>query len=239
MYLSGTGLPGIAREIGRSQCFVSGRLKKAGVALRRPGNPDKHRPYQKVDGDVLEQAVARYAGGESASAIQKDSGVSRPTLIKELRARGIEVRCQAKGSVDEIVSAYKSGLSVNGIELKFGCTKRRASNVLRAAGVAMRERTREKTLASRAAACKRRSDAIARATPPWADRKAIKKIYAESRRLTAETGEKHHVDHFYPLRGELVCGLHTPENLVVLTERQNVAKKNRVAPKDLEWAYAV
>jgi hypothetical protein len=52
-----------------------------------------------------------------------------------------------------------------------------------------------------------------RATPPWADRKAIAALYAEARRLTELTGELHVVDHTVPLVGKLggvqiVSGLH-------------------------------
>lgn len=237
MYLSGIGLPGVSRAIGRSQCFVSGRLKKAGVVLRKPGNPDKKRPYSNVDRSLLSVAVSRYIGGESAKSIEITAGISKPTLLRELRSLGIKIRMQATGRDEDIVAAYRSGMSVNAIEENIGCTKRRASNVLKAAGVAFRERTREKTAASRTAACKRRNDAISQATPPWADKQAIKDIYSECRATAKATGKKHHVDHYYPLRGELVCGLHTPDNLVILTERQNIAKKNKVDPKDLEWVY--
>lgn len=237
MYLSGIGLPGVSRAIGRSQCFVRGRLKKSGVTMRKPGNPDKRRPYRNVDPALLELSVARYIDGESAKSIDLTSGISKPTLLKVLRERGVEIRYQATGSDEEIVAAYLSGMSTNQIEARIGCTKRRASNVLKAAGVAFRERTREKTAASRTAACKRRSDAITQATPPWADKQAIKAIYAECRERTRQTLEKHHVDHFYPLRSDFVCGLHTPGNLVILTERQNIAKKNKIDPKDLEWVY--
>lgn len=237
MYLSGIGLPGVSRAIGRSQCFVSGRLKKAGVVLRKPGNPDKQRPYRSADAELLDAAISRYIRGESATSIELDSGVSRPTILSVARARGIKIRFQATGTDEEIIAAYRSGMSVNKIEDYIGCTKRRASNVLKAAGVAFRERTREKTAASRTAACKRRNDALAKATPPWADKQAIKAIYSECRDRAKQTGKKHHVDHFYPLRGELVCGLHTPANLAILTERQNIAKKNKVDPTDLEWVY--
>lgn len=238
MYLSGMGLPAVARAIGRSQCFVSGRLKKAGVTLRRPGNPDGKRPYRDADVELIERAICRYLKGESAAAIAIDGGVSKPTILRHLRERGIDIRRQANGSDSQIVAAYLSGMSVNEIEATIGCTKRRASNVLRAAGVPFRERTREKTKSSRSAACKRRNESIKQATPPWAEKRAIKAVYAECRRLSADTGRKHHVDHFYPLHSEFVCGLHTPENLVVVTERQNVAKKNKVDPKFLEWVYA-
>lgn len=64
-------------------------------------------------------------------------------------------------------------------------------------------------------------------TPPWADQKAIEAIYADCRRVSAETGELHHVDHELPLRGRLVSGLHVETNLRVLPAGENMRKTNR------------
>lgn len=66
--------------------------------------------------------------------------------------------------------------------------------------------------------------------PAWAGFEAIRAIYAESRRLTRETGIQHEVDHIVSLvekneRGEhIACGLHTPENLRIVTRAENRAK---------------
>jgi hypothetical protein len=67
-----------------------------------------------------------------------------------------------------------------------------------------------------------------RATPAWADVAAIRSVYAEAARLTAETGVRHEVDHFYPLRSKVVCGLHVDSNLCVTTATNNRRKGNMV-----------
>lgn len=67
-----------------------------------------------------------------------------------------------------------------------------------------------------------------RATPPWANKKAMLAIYAEAARLTREIGIPHHVDHVYPLQSDLVCGLHCEANLQILTALDNNRKKNRL-----------
>lgn len=66
------------------------------------------------------------------------------------------------------------------------------------------------------------------ACPPWADRAEIKAIYVECRRITKETGVQHHVDHFIPVKGETVCGLHVPSNLRIVTAEVNLRKRNNL-----------
>lgn len=78
---------------------------------------------------------------------------------------------------------------------------------------------------------KRRS-AMLQATPAWANPAAIRAIYADAARLTCETGIQHQVDHYYPLRSPVVCGLHVEHNLRIITKTENCRKKNR-HPKDL------
>ena len=67
------------------------------------------------------------------------------------------------------------------------------------------------------------------ATPSWltkADRLDIAAMYERAATLTAQTGEKHEVDHVVPLRSGVVCGLHVPWNLEVIKAYKNRAKSN-------------
>ena len=76
---------------------------------------------------------------------------------------------------------------------------------------------------------KRRSSRI-NATPKWltgVQFLEIKAFYLSASIETKVTGIKHHVDHIVPLRGKLVCGLHVPWNLRVVTASENLSKGNR------------
>lgn len=64
------------------------------------------------------------------------------------------------------------------------------------------------------------------ATPGWAERSAMLAVYVEARRISAETGIKHHVDHIVPLQSKLVCGLHCNTNMRIIPSRENLKKKN-------------
>lgn len=78
-------------------------------------------------------------------------------------------------------------------------------------------------------AIERRVD-IQTVTPSWLteeDHEKIKEIYKQRDVLSEETGTIYHVDHIIPLKGVLVCGLHCPENLQILTEEENKSKANK------------
>jgi hypothetical protein len=235
-YVAGMGIPAIGRLIGRSQFYVFSRLEKNGVKKRKAGNPDVRRPYREKPKDLVDAAVARYVAGESAKSISEDGVVSKATILKELWRRGITIRYQAACTEDQIISAYRSGMSTIQIEKEMGGTKGRASRVLKNAGIAFRVRTREKTTECRARWSKERSTAILRATPKWADLKKIRNLYKSASAMAKRSGVDHHVDHFYPLRHALVCGLHVCENLRIVTASENCKKNNFVSDEMLQWA---
>jgi hypothetical protein len=76
----------------------------------------------------------------------------------------------------------------------------------------------------------KRKAAKLQATPLWANDTEIRRQYELAKRLWAETGVEHHVDHIVPLQSALVCGLHVESNLQVLTAFDNLSKNNKHWP---------
>jgi 5-methylcytosine-specific restriction endonuclease McrA len=69
------------------------------------------------------------------------------------------------------------------------------------------------------------------ATPLWLTRKQkseIRQMYQAAITLTKTTGEQYVVDHIVPLRSDVVCGLHVPWNLRVITQGENLKKSNKL-----------
>lgn len=64
--------------------------------------------------------------------------------------------------------------------------------------------------------------------PKWVRRRDCLGFYQMAKRVSACLGIKHHVDHYIPLQGRDVSGLHVPWNLRVIPAVVNMRKHNRV-----------
>ena len=72
---------------------------------------------------------------------------------------------------------------------------------------------------------------VKQATPVWADQNEIAEMFIIAGKLNSFfTKPVVHVDHVVPLNSKLVCGLHTPANLQILSAKANLAKRNRHWP---------
>lgn len=59
------------------------------------------------------------------------------------------------------------------------------------------------------------------AKPKWANEQELRAIYREAKERGLE------VDHIIPIKHPLVCGLHVPSNLQLLTRSENARKSNK------------
>jgi hypothetical protein len=97
---------------------------------------------------------------------------------------------------------------------KYEADKKYASESHRKWRQANKDKTRLKSANERAVRLQR--------LPTWADRELIKEFYLNC-------PEGYHVDHIIPLRGKLVSGLHTIDNLQYLPAKENISKGNKFA----------
>ena len=75
----------------------------------------------------------------------------------------------------------------------------------------------------------RRSSAVERQTPPWADLDKIAEVYRRAAEIR-ELGVDCEVDHVVPLQGRTARGLHVHWNLQILLKTDNAKKRNTVDP---------
>jgi hypothetical protein len=76
----------------------------------------------------------------------------------------------------------------------------------------------------------KREERLKEATPSWLTDSMlseIKEIYKQRQKLSEFTGIEHHVDHIVPIQGDIVCGLHVPWNLQIITAEENLKKSNK------------
>ena len=98
--------------------------------------------------------------------------------------------------------------------------KRKLSGATRAAAKRRREADPDR---HRAYLAHRRAK-LQKATPVWADKKAISEIYKEAKRRGLT------VDHVIPVMGKLVSGLHVANNLQLIPLTENIRKHNKYEP---------
>lgn len=125
---------------------------------------------------------------------------------------------------EELLLRQREWWAENAIEQRRRQSEWRAANKERIAE--KNAEWREKNPGAALALSRYRKAAKKQATPAWADLEKIKAIYDEAAAMKA-LGLDVHVDHYYPLRGKTVSGLHVHWNLQILLAEDNLKKRNR------------
>ena len=84
---------------------------------------------------------------------------------------------------------------------------------------------------------------LEKATPVWANLGVIQNVREECERMSTSMRIKFVMDHAVPLRSRVVCGLHVPETLEIVSESFNDLKGNKFnsrkeSKKQMEWIKA-
>jgi len=147
---------------------------------------------------------------------------------KETRKPGYQLQWQRENK-EKVAGYAKRWISENSNQRKSIVKSWRDKNPNKVAEINLKagKKWAKNNKGKRLATVRARQLAKKQRTPLWADRFAIEEIYKESARLTAETGIKHEVDHYYPLQGSGVSGLHVENNLQILTRSKNRSKGNK------------
>lgn len=165
---------------------------------RREANPDYQREYM---------SKYRVENAEKLKATQKESNDKRKDAKREyMKARYAQKRGELLAKERERYAKRKDSIKA-------------AQRAYRATPNGKRADLRSST---------KRFTRLRCAKPAWVDEEALIAVYEDARKLSLETGIQHHVDHIVPIRGKMVCGLHVPWNLQILTAEDNMRKGNRM-----------
>jgi hypothetical protein len=196
----------------------------------READPEKYRADKRA---YYARNIEQERAAKRADYAKNKNNESRIAWGREYRVNNKEARAANHKAWKAANREHANALSA--------IHRKRNIDAVRAQALAYIARNKEKVLKSNAEYKKsnphiaaayqtRRRAKKFNATPRWASNKRMLEFYAESSRLTLETGIAHEVDHIVPLLSGLVCGLHCEANLQVITAFENQSKNNRFWP---------
>jgi len=186
--------------------------KKEYDAEYRAANPDYQAEYRAENPEKVKEGKIKYraANSEKIKEYSDEYRAANPEKIKDSNAKYYAANSE---KIKEYNAEY---YAANFEKIKDYCAEYYEANP---------EKFRARNSNRRAAKLE--------AIPSWLteeDWQAMDAINKEAKRIELETGTKMHVDHIHPLQGKLICGLHCPSNLQILTAAENCSKRNKFTP---------
>ena len=107
--------------------------------------PSARRKWKLLDDEERADVVARYAAGETSTALAAEHGVAKSTILGILRANSVVVRRQPMTSeqVAEAARLYESGLSLSQVAKQLQVNQETMRVAIMNAGVQLRPSTGE------------------------------------------------------------------------------------------------
>ena len=192
----------------------------------------KNEDYPKTRAEAKTSGATHYFTGEPCKhghiALRKTKG-SCVECIKAETEKYKEKRAEyfAKRNADEAIKEKKHEWYQKNKSKVIAAARTRPADAINEYRRAWKERNKTSIRADTKARRRKHREA----TPKWLTRKQrteIRSLYQIAITMTQTTGEQYVVDHIVPLRSELVCGLHVPWNLRVITREENLKKSNKL-----------
>ena len=105
-----------------------------------------HRKWKRLSPEARASVVARYSAGETSTALAKEHGVAKSTILGILREANVVVRRQpmTTDQVSEAAQLYESGLSLSQVATQLNVNQETMRVAILKAGVVLREPTKAK-----------------------------------------------------------------------------------------------
>ncbi|MFE4197329.1 hypothetical protein ACFRJ9_15805 [Paenarthrobacter sp. NPDC056912] len=99
----------------------AGKLRRPLAKHPRPTH--RYRLTDRFTPDELNQLVARYQAGEMSTALAKESGIAKTSLLRLLKEKGVDTRTPGLTDIQkhDILHLRKQGLGIRTIANRLGC----------------------------------------------------------------------------------------------------------------------
>lgn len=210
----------------RHKAYGTSAVKKAADARYREAHAEELAAYKRVWRAENKDRIAAARKAKHAENLEIRKAESRRDYLKRSEEIKATVRKWREENPERHSAAQREYYALNAERVKQRSRTWRIDNPERKAAndKAWAQANPLKVKLNKAL----RRARVRQATPCWADRTELDDVYLEALHMQM------HVDHIIPLKHRLVCGLHVPENLQLLTASENARKSNKFNPETFD-----